>query len=101
MIETIKDRLNGMNAREVREAQQSRIAAMEQKRADNEARRNADLERRTTVVEGKRWDFKFVDCKVEDTGKDGRRKEAVGWRYGMPHEDRKKGQVKIPTKIDY
>lgn len=101
MIEAIKDRNNGMNAREVKEAQQARIDAMAQKRRDAEARKAEQLVRSTTVVEGKRWDFKFVDCKVDATGKQGRSPSAVGWRYGFPHEDRKKGQIKIQTKVEY
>lgn len=58
-------------------------------------------ERRTQVtVQGRRWDFKFQDISAEKVNKDGRGHEAVGIRYGMPHEDRKKGQFKIPTKVE-
>jgi len=101
MIEAIKDRMNGMNVREVKEAQQARIDAMAQKRRDAEAKKAEQLACSTTVVEGKRWDFKFVDCKVDATGKEGRSPSGVGWRYGFPHEDRKKGQIKIQTKVEY
>jgi len=53
--------------------------------------------RETKIVKGKRgWDFKFQDISVERVGRDGRSEKGVGWRYGMPHEDRKPGQVKVP-----
>jgi hypothetical protein len=99
MIETIKDRNNGMNAREQRITQEARIAEMNNKRRDIQEKKIAKLEKMTTIVPGKRWDFKFVDCKVEDGGKLGRGLKAPGWRYGFPHEDRKKGQIKIATSV--
>ncbi|KAF2768300.1 hypothetical protein EJ03DRAFT_328343 [Teratosphaeria nubilosa] len=52
------------------------------------------------VVQGRRWDFKLEDYSAEQVGKDGRGRGAVGLRYGMPHEDRKRGMVKIPTKVE-
>lgn len=70
------------------------------KRAEKE-RKQAEWEARTqVVVPGRRWDFRFQDVSAEVVGKDGRGRKAVGIRYGMPHEDRKKGQVKIPTKVE-
>lgn len=47
-----------------------------------------------------RAEFRFRDIKVESVGKDGRAKEGVGARYGFPHEDRKKGIIKIPKKVE-
>ena len=55
------------------------------------------VESRTKVAESRRWQFRFEDVRVRSGGKD---EKAVGWRYGMPLEDRKKGQVKIPTKVE-
>ena len=100
MIAALKDRAAGLNAREVAEAQTARIAGMEAKRALREKDKLREVEKRTKVVEGRRWDFKFVDCSVDEAGKKGRSLTAAGWRYGFPHEDRKKGQIKIVTKID-
>jgi Eukaryotic mitochondrial regulator protein len=62
--------------------------AMQQKREETD---------RTRTVESGRFDFKFKDVSVQWVGKDGRSRRGVGWRYGMPHEDRKPGQIKIPT----
>lgn len=47
-----------------------------------------------------RWEFRFKDIQAESAGRDGRGRGGVGARYGMPHEDRKKGQVKIPTRVE-
>ena len=47
-----------------------------------------------------RAEFRFRDISVELAGKDGRGRKGVGMRYGIPSQDRKKGQVKIPTKVE-
>ncbi len=54
----------------------------------------------TKVAETARWQFKFKDISVESVGKDGRARGGVGARYGMPFEDRKKGIVKIPRRVE-
>ncbi|KAI9832134.1 MAG: hypothetical protein M1819_004485 [Sarea resinae] len=66
----------------------------ERLRAENEAR-----EVKAVTPPGARWEFRFREISVQDVGKDGRAPGGVGWRYGIPHEDRKKGQVKIPTRV--
>jgi Eukaryotic mitochondrial regulator protein len=55
--------------------------------------------RGVTVVSKRRADFRFTDVSVDQVGRDGRNRRGVGWRYGMPHEDRKPGQIKIPTSV--
>ena len=57
-----------------------------------------DQEARTTTVQSPRSAFKFEDVTV-DTKSTGRYSNGIGARYGIPHEDRKKGQIKIPTKV--
>jgi hypothetical protein len=54
--------------------------------------------RQVLVVPGRKadWRVERVNVEVGAAGRDGR---GVGWRYGFPHEDRKKGQVKIPTSV--
>lgn len=51
-------------------------------------------------IENPRWIFRFEDIKVESVGKDGRARGGVGARYGVPPQDRKKGQIKIPTRVE-
>lgn len=68
---------------------------------EEKQRKQKEWERRTqVVVQGRRWDFKFQDFSAEKVGKDGRRRDAVGLRYGMPHDDRKRGQYKLPKKVE-
>ncbi|KAK2761135.1 hypothetical protein FQN54_001655 [Arachnomyces sp. PD_36] len=52
--------------------------------------------------EGGRWQFRFRDTVVsqERVGKDGRGTGAPGRRYGAPNLERKKGTVKIPTRVE-
>ena len=50
-------------------------------------------------VETERSEFRFQDIRVESAGPTGRSKMGIGARYGMPHEDRKKGQIKIPRRV--
>lgn len=51
-------------------------------------------------VETERSEFRFQDIRVESAGSTGRSKMGIGARYGMPHEDRKKGQIKIPRRVE-
>lgn len=68
-------------------------AAAEEKRLAWEARTKK-------TVQGRRWDFTFQDISADEVGKDGRSRKGVGYRYGMPHTDRKRGEVKIPTSVE-
>lgn len=47
-----------------------------------------------------RWEFRFRNFNVEQAGKFGRGRKGIGARYGLPAEDRKRGQIKIPTKVE-
>lgn len=68
-------------------------AEAEQKKLEWEARTKK-------TVQGRRWDFTFQDISADEVGKDGRSRKGVGYRYGMPHTDRKRGEVKIPTSVE-
>jgi hypothetical protein len=67
----------------------------EQRSIEREAR-----EVKKVMPEKGRWEFRFRDIKVENVGSDGRGRNGVGARYGIPHQDRKRGQIKIPTRVD-
>ncbi|KAF2858956.1 hypothetical protein K470DRAFT_220214 [Piedraia hortae CBS 480.64] len=72
--------------REERELLQRQADAAEAaEAAAQERKRREDAAARIRVVQGRRWDFVFENV----TG--------AGHRYGFPHEDRKRGHVKIPT----
>ncbi|KAL8998534.1 MAG: hypothetical protein Q9188_006089 [Gyalolechia gomerana] len=67
---------------------------------DMKRQRQAAQEATTRKVENPRWQFRFENIKVESVGRDGRARSGVGARYGVPPQDRKKGQIKIPTRVE-
>jgi hypothetical protein len=73
---------------------------VEQKKFAAEQRRKAWGEKTVKVVSGSRWDFKFGEISVDDAGADGRGYNGTGWRYGAPHMDRRRGEIKIPTRVE-
>jgi hypothetical protein len=82
----------------------SRSMAMERMREDLENKLNKEAQEKMAkeqetmlTVAGKRFDFKIENVNVDWVGKDGRSRKGVGYRYGMPHEDRKRGLIKVPT----
>lgn len=46
-----------------------------------------------------RYEFRIKKVSVDDAGALGRSRRGVGWRYGAQHQDRKRGQIKIPTSV--
>ncbi len=85
-----------------------RVAMMREKnekeaqaKRDMEARRREKEARETIKVDNGRSIFKFQEVKVDErVGENGRGRAGVGARYGVPHSDRKKGQIKIPTRVE-
>ena len=95
MIEIARDRRAGLSRTELADKARVREEAVMKKReamAERERRR----EEATKKVEGRRWTFRIQECNVDDVGRDGRGGKGVGWRYGVPFMDRKKGDLKIP-----
>ncbi|PKY06266.1 hypothetical protein P168DRAFT_288213 [Aspergillus campestris IBT 28561] len=82
-----------------------RTRLLEQERLEGEQRAQAAAreEQSTNKVApaASRFEFRFRDVEFseETVGHDGRGSIAPGRRYGVPSEDRKKGQVKIPTSV--
>lgn len=75
--------------------------------ADSErrfARRQQSLKREEAEnkihFQAKRCEFRFEKINVDTVGKDGRARGGVGWRYGVPHNDRRRGLIKIPTSVE-
>ncbi|KAK4188987.1 eukaryotic mitochondrial regulator protein-domain-containing protein [Podospora australis] len=75
--------------------------------ADHErrfARRQQSLQRKEADnkihFQAKRCEFRFEKINVDTVGKDGRARGGVGWRYGVPHNDRRRGLIKIPTSVE-
>lgn len=77
-----------------------------QEAAEQERRERAHARREKSIQhvepEGSRFDYRIQDAKFtkETTGADGRAPWAPGRRYGVPADDRKRGMVKIPTRVE-
>ena len=102
LIELEKERLAGVPREEriMRQRERMRIE-LQQKEERAQAKREREERDVTKVVPPQgRWEFRFRDISVESVGRTGRDKRGVGARYGIPHEDRKKGQIKIPTRVE-
>jgi hypothetical protein len=89
----------GLSSSERLKLAEERLEAESAEKRRIEEKKQAEL-RALKVVPKRRWDFVFQDVSVDSVGRDGRKHTGVGWRYGVPHQDRKKGEVKIPTKVE-
>jgi hypothetical protein len=99
LVEMEKELLAGVPYAEMKKAALEREEKAIQKKLIDDQRRKEREEKALKVVSGKRWDFKFREISVDDAGADGRGHRGVGWRYGVPNRDRKRGEIKIPTKV--
>ncbi|EKG15249.1 Ribosomal protein S35 mitochondrial [Macrophomina phaseolina MS6] len=99
LVEAERDEFMGLSfdERVARQLQRNERHAQERARREKKAAEKAAA---TQTVQGRRWDFKIEDFSVDQVGRDGKSPAGVGWRYGTPHEDRKRGQVKIPKRVE-
>lgn len=100
MVETAREERAGMKAGERARLRRERWEKEEEEIKAKEEERRRKKEQRETIVQGKRWDFRFEQVQSDRTGGLGRDTRGVGWRYGMPLEDRKRGHVKIPVAVE-
>jgi hypothetical protein len=62
--------------------------------------KSSQRETEVKTVDAGRWSFKIEDVDIaRRVGPDGRGRKGVGFRYGMPLDDRKRAVVKIPTSV--
>ncbi|KAL1842816.1 hypothetical protein VTJ49DRAFT_4145 [Mycothermus thermophilus] len=74
-------------------AESERALAAKLRAAEKEA------EERRIRVQTDRFEFRIEQINSEEVGPKGRARNAVGWRYGVPHMDRRRGEHKIPTSV--
>ncbi|KAI5200117.1 hypothetical protein E4T39_05879 [Aureobasidium subglaciale] len=100
LIEIERDALNEVpreqRTQRIRERAEEKVRAKQEK----ERKKQEWEARNVKVVSNQRWNFRFQSISVEDAGKDGRGRRGVGWRYGNPHHDREKGEIKLPTSVE-
>lgn len=99
LVKAERELASGLSFEERRKLAEERFSVETAQKKREEEARQAEM-RAQKVVPQRRWDFVFKDISVESAGRNGRDARGVGWRYGLPHQDRKKGQVKIPTKVE-
>ncbi|CAG7936065.1 unnamed protein product [Penicillium salamii] len=105
MVALERDRIAHPNERRaVAERQTQRLerqdAAEQQRRDRAQARREKKLQ--TFTPEKSRFEYRIRETTYTEqtTGSDGRAPWAAGRRYGVPHRDRTRGEVKIPTRVE-
>ena len=86
----------------LRERYAQRLVDDEIERKEAQKRRKAKEEAGQRRIEKGRWEFvvKEVQATRSGTGLDGRGTQSPGFRYGVPSQDRKRGQVKIPVRVE-
>lgn len=99
LVQAERELESGLSFEERKRLAVQRFEAETKKKQQQEKRKQDEL-RALKVVPQRRWDFVFQNVSVEDAGRDGKGAAAAGWRYGVPHQDRKRGIPKIPTKVE-
>ncbi|KAK7972747.1 hypothetical protein PG996_006967 [Apiospora saccharicola] len=99
LIQMEKNLLHGMSPDEARAHFISAAEQSERMAAEKQVKKAMAEEQATKRINTQRFEFRFKEVDSELVGKDGRAPNVVGWKYGMPHYDRKKGMVKIPTSV--
>lgn len=99
LVQLERDIAAGMEPSDARDQFIKSAAESERVLAEkHRARLQAEEDRKTRVDSG-RFEFRFESFNAEDVGPKGRSRNAVGWRYGVPFMDRRRGEVKIPTSV--
>lgn len=103
LVEIEKLRLAGVDTKVrveiVRDKMVAEEAAAEDRRVAKKEREAKALTRVVPLDGRGRAEFRFWDVSVESVGKDGKGRFGVGARYGVPPQDRKRGIIKIPTRV--
>ncbi|KAF1941870.1 hypothetical protein EJ02DRAFT_454707 [Clathrospora elynae] len=99
LVQAERELESGLSFEERRRLAEQRFEKQQEGKRKEERRMEAERAKEK-VVPRRRWDFVVRDVSVEAAGRDGRGIEASGWRYGFPHQDRKRGIPKIPTRVE-
>jgi hypothetical protein len=99
LVQAERELAQGLSSHERLRLAEERMEVERAEKKRQEDKKTAAL-RAMKVVPKRRWDFVFENVSVDASGRDGRSHKGVGWRYGVPHDDRKKGVVKIPQRVE-
>ena len=95
LIKHEQDKLDpniGESSREVQLKYEQRLKEDSTQRAEMFRKREAMKEQLRTRLEKGKWEWVVTDVQAE--------RGNVGTRYGVPSQDRKRGNVKIPTRVE-
>lgn len=95
-----EDIVAGVNPVEARARFVQKAAVSEKTLAQKRAAEKQSKDGRIARRSNGRFEFRIENINVDWSGAHGRGKHGVGWRYGAPHNDRRAGVVKIPTKVE-
>ena len=98
LVSIEKARLSGRVADEAINAEWEKAEQADSARRAAVAAKKRRREDAMTTVNTGRWDFRFQEVSVDQSSV-GKHVAGIGQRYGFPAQDRKKGQVKIPTSV--
>lgn len=99
LIQMEREVLQGRPLHDAAQRFKEAAAESERKAAQKQIAKAQIDEKYTTRVKTSRFEFRFRQINAENVGPKGRSRQAVGWKYGAPHYDRAKGQIKIPTSV--
>lgn len=99
LIQLEKDIGSGTSPFDAAQRFKTSVRDSELKTAEKARARAVAAEKAVEHVSTERFDLRFTDYNSENVGQNGRRRATPGARYGIPHTDRAKGQVKIPTSV--
>ena len=100
LVELERDLLRGQSKEEAKATFERSALESENALARSEQRRREREANKRISAESERFEFRFQNINVDDVGKRGRSRKGTGWRYGVPFHDRKRGEIKIPTKVE-
>jgi len=100
LLQFEKEMAEGANVKDARVRFLQATAKSEQELAAKLAESDKAEQARNVRVNTDRFQFRFEEINVDSSGKNGRHIRGVGWRYGVPLPDRKKGAIKIPTRAE-
>jgi hypothetical protein len=100
LLQFEKDVAEGLSIKDARVRFLQATAKSEEHMAAKHAKQDQIDRDNNTRVNTDRFQFRVENISVDSSGKNGRHAGGVGWRYGVPFNDRKPGAVKIPTKVE-
>jgi predicted S18 family serine protease len=99
LIDMERDKLNEVPEEEATAKYEQAVTLQAEQAARRAMQRIREEEARYTKVQAGRFEFRFKDVNADVVGRHGKHPDGIGWRYGAPHQDRKRGMSKIPKQV--